>query len=236
MRAFGVVNRWPVGKQSAHLNLSRASDILVLRRDVCFWQILLQKSFGGDERYFPGPLMRFVRGDSRDHILFCAKATTDHLIGAKDRCRCRSILNSAFARFFGVVRFSTFATISAGTESDVMSAFRGRADLAVGQLESCSKRNPSPQFRPTLRRSSVVHPTTISGSFTDRTPAAECHFDSALYGVDCIWEAEAFPGHIAVAVGHVLVPRSGNPGTLVGKRNGITWLSRFALWGYTSRR
>jgi hypothetical protein len=61
--------------------------------------------------------------------------------------------------------------------------------------------------------------TTVSGSFTDRTPAAECHFYSALYGVDCIWEAEAFLGHIAVAVGHVLVPRSRNPCTLAGKRH-----------------
>jgi hypothetical protein len=66
--------------------------------------------------------MRFVREDSRDHILFRAKATTDHLIGATDHCRCRSIL---LREIFGVVRFSTFATISAGTEPDVMSDFRG---------------------------------------------------------------------------------------------------------------
>jgi hypothetical protein len=34
-----------------------------------YWQIVLKKSFFGDERNFPGPLMRFVRGDVRDHIV-----------------------------------------------------------------------------------------------------------------------------------------------------------------------
>jgi hypothetical protein len=32
--------------------------------------ILLQKSFGGDERNFLGPLMRFARRDVRDHIAY----------------------------------------------------------------------------------------------------------------------------------------------------------------------
>ena len=32
------------------------------------WQILLQKSFWGDERKFLEPLMRFAHGDVRDHI------------------------------------------------------------------------------------------------------------------------------------------------------------------------
>jgi hypothetical protein len=34
-----------------------------------FAPILLQKSFGGDERKFLEPLMRFTRGDVRDHIV-----------------------------------------------------------------------------------------------------------------------------------------------------------------------
>jgi hypothetical protein len=38
--------------------------------NVRFWQILLQKSFGGDERIFLGSLMRFVRRDVRDHIAY----------------------------------------------------------------------------------------------------------------------------------------------------------------------
>jgi hypothetical protein len=35
---------------------------------VCFWQIVLKKSFFADEPKFLGPLMRFVRGDVRDQI------------------------------------------------------------------------------------------------------------------------------------------------------------------------
>jgi hypothetical protein len=36
--------------------------------DVRSWQILLQKSFWGEEQKFREPLMRFTRGDVRDHI------------------------------------------------------------------------------------------------------------------------------------------------------------------------
>jgi hypothetical protein len=39
------------------------------RVHVCLWQILLQKSFWGAERKFLEPLMRFARGDVRDHIV-----------------------------------------------------------------------------------------------------------------------------------------------------------------------
>jgi hypothetical protein len=35
---------------------------------VRFWQIVLQKSFWGVQRKFLEPLMRFARGDVRDHI------------------------------------------------------------------------------------------------------------------------------------------------------------------------
>jgi hypothetical protein len=36
---------------------------------VCYWQILLQKSFWEGERKFLEPLMRFARGEVRDHIV-----------------------------------------------------------------------------------------------------------------------------------------------------------------------
>jgi hypothetical protein len=39
------------------------------RRDVAYWQIVLQKSFWGDDHNFSGLLMRFARGDMRDHIV-----------------------------------------------------------------------------------------------------------------------------------------------------------------------
>ena len=38
---------------------------------VRFGSILLKKSFWGGDRNFSGPLMRFVRGDTRDHIISC---------------------------------------------------------------------------------------------------------------------------------------------------------------------
>jgi hypothetical protein len=37
-------------------------------RDVSFWQIVLQKSFLAGDGNFLEPLMRFARGDVRDHI------------------------------------------------------------------------------------------------------------------------------------------------------------------------
>jgi hypothetical protein len=37
--------------------------------NVCFWQILLKKSFLADEQNFSGPLMRSARGDVREHIV-----------------------------------------------------------------------------------------------------------------------------------------------------------------------
>jgi hypothetical protein len=80
--------------------------------DVRYWQILLQKSFLGDERNFLGPLMRFVCGDVRDLIV---SHKNDHgpshrRYRALQRKRCLKI---RFREIFGVVRFSTFATISA---------------------------------------------------------------------------------------------------------------------------
>ena len=73
-----------------------------------FRGILLQKSFGGDERNFLGPLMRFVRRDVRDLI---AHQKNGH--GASYRRRNR--LKFDFREIFGVVRFSTFATLSANS-------------------------------------------------------------------------------------------------------------------------
>jgi hypothetical protein len=79
---------------------------------VRYWQILLQKSFWGADRNFSGPLMRFARGDMRDHIV---SHKNDH--GASywryGILRWRSRLKINICEIFGVVRFSTFATKSA---------------------------------------------------------------------------------------------------------------------------
>jgi hypothetical protein len=74
--------------------------------------ILLQKSFGGDERNFLGPLMRFVRRDVRDLI---AHQKNGHRASYRRHrvLQRRSRLKFDFREIFGVVRFSTFATLSA---------------------------------------------------------------------------------------------------------------------------
>jgi hypothetical protein len=80
--------------------------------DFWFWQMLLQKSFLGDGRKFLGPLMRFARGDVGDPHFF---ARNHHGLSypryrALQRYR-RLKIN--FREIFGIVRFSTFATVSA---------------------------------------------------------------------------------------------------------------------------
>jgi hypothetical protein len=73
---------------------------------------IVAKVFWGDERKFLDPLMRFVRRDVRDHI-----AHQKNVHGALYRryraLQRRSRLKINFCETFGVVRFSTFATLSA---------------------------------------------------------------------------------------------------------------------------
>src|SRR5258705_5038871 len=79
---------------------------------VCFVPIVLKKSFWGDAQNFSGLLMRFARGDMRDHIV---SHKNDH--GASYErygvLQWRSRLKISFCEIFGVVQFSTFATVSA---------------------------------------------------------------------------------------------------------------------------
>ena len=90
------------------------TDINRPARLVRFVPIVLKKFFLGDERNFLGPVMRFVRGDVRDHI---ASHKNDH--GPSYR-RYRALQRSrrlkiSFRKIFGIVRFSTFATVSANS-------------------------------------------------------------------------------------------------------------------------
>jgi len=73
--------------------------------------ILLQKSFGGDERNFLGPLMRFVRRDVRDLI---AHQKNGHEASYRRHrvLQRRNCLKFGFREIFSVVRFSTFVTLS----------------------------------------------------------------------------------------------------------------------------
>jgi hypothetical protein len=71
--------------------------------EVRFVQILLQKSFWGGERKFLKPLMRFTRGDVRDHIV---SSKIDHWpSGVEKRRSSREVERSVFARFLGLFDF-----------------------------------------------------------------------------------------------------------------------------------
>jgi hypothetical protein len=74
--------------------------------------MVLKKSFWGDDQDFLGLLMRFARGDMRDHIV---SHKNDHgasyeRYGVLQWC---GPLKISFCDIFGVVQFSTFATLSA---------------------------------------------------------------------------------------------------------------------------
>jgi len=92
--------------------------------DFRLWQILLKKSCWGDGGNFSGPLIRFARGDMRDHIVLCKN---DH--GASYRrygvLQWWSRLKISICEIFGVVRFSTFATQS--TQSGHVASHISRA-------------------------------------------------------------------------------------------------------------
>jgi hypothetical protein len=80
--------------------------------------ILLQKSFWGDDQNFSGLLMRFARGDMRDHIV---SHKNDH--GASYErygvLQWWSRLKISSCEIFCVVQFSTFATLSANSGRQV---------------------------------------------------------------------------------------------------------------------
>src|SRR5436190_6658655 len=73
--------------------------------------IVLQKSFWGDDQKFSEPLMPFARGDMRDHIV---SLKNDHGAspGRYGVLQWWSRLEISFCEIFGVVQFSTFATLS----------------------------------------------------------------------------------------------------------------------------
>ena len=72
---------------------------------------MLKKSFSVDERNFLGPLMRFARADVRDHIVSRKneEGPSHWSYGPLQR---RKGMKIDFRSIFGVVRFSTFATLS----------------------------------------------------------------------------------------------------------------------------
>jgi hypothetical protein len=81
------------------------------------------------------------------------------------------------------------------------------------------------------QQQTTISRATQPNSLANLTPAVQCHFGFCpICGSTVYWEAEAFPATSLWPWGHLLIPPSRHPRTLAGKRNGITGLSRFALW------
>jgi len=118
---------------------------LYLCMNVRFAPILLKKSFGDGERNFLEPLMRFVHSDVRDHV---ASQKNDlgpsyWRYGASQRRSC-PIIN--ICEIFGVVRFSTFSTVSARTGPSAIGAF--------DPLRNSEDESSIPAVRPSFPRRS----------------------------------------------------------------------------------
>jgi hypothetical protein len=96
---------------------------------------VLKKFFWGDDQNFSGLLMRFARGDMRDHIV---SHKNDHGASYKRYgvLQWRSRLKISFCEIFGVVRFSTFATKSVlfGHRSDD-GGWRAEGEGEMNELE-----------------------------------------------------------------------------------------------------
>jgi|SRR3954454_22415555 len=94
--------------------LARLPDMHRLSRQVRFVPIVLQKSFYSDARKFLEPLMRFTSGDVRGPYRFIQNRSRAPAVALKaiQQQRSRQI---NFREIFRVVRFSTFATISANS-------------------------------------------------------------------------------------------------------------------------
>src|SRR5450755_1280985 len=92
---------WAVRAMSAFLPIATTGRKC---QEVWFVPILLQKSFWGRERKFLEPLMRFTRGDVRDHIV-SSKSITGLGSGVEKRRSSREVQRSAFARFLGLFDF-----------------------------------------------------------------------------------------------------------------------------------
>jgi hypothetical protein len=83
---------------------TRDGDGCLFDRDVRVWQIVLQKSFWGNERNFVGPLMRFVYGDGRVLVV----SYENHHGPSHRRCRAcggGTAFRAAFARFLSSFDF-----------------------------------------------------------------------------------------------------------------------------------
>jgi hypothetical protein len=121
-----------------------------------FWRTVLKKSFLGDERNFLGPLMRSARDDVRGPHRFAQKrpptiGSALQIISAAET----SGIN--FGEILGVVRFSTFSTVSAQS---------GRTAILVVKNSASQPNLPE------------VAALNSKGSFSTTDPAEDLHGES----------------------------------------------------------
>jgi len=137
------------------------------------WRILLKKSFRGDERNFLEPVMRFMRSDVRDHV---ASQKNDY--GPSYRCygtsRRRSCPEISICEIFGVVRFSTFSTVSAqsGHPQRVRERPRSECIPANCQARSLEQLGRPRSKDPRLRPESRLRDRPIFASILSHSPRA----------------------------------------------------------------
>jgi hypothetical protein len=106
------------------------------------WPILLKKSFWEGERKFLEQLMRFARGDVRDHIVSSKIVHGLPPSGVEKRRSSREVQRSTFARFLGLFDFRLLQQYPPGAAIPLRAPFgpartqsqlRSRLLIAVGR-------------------------------------------------------------------------------------------------------
>ena len=104
---------------------------------VAYWQILLQKSFWGDERNFLEPLMRFTSSDVKEQMGSSQNRPGTSIVALKSDTAAEDSKDQLSRDFLGRSIFGfcnnigTFQTCRVGL---TMSVDGGKADLAFGRI------------------------------------------------------------------------------------------------------
>jgi hypothetical protein len=124
------------------------TDLSQTSRHVRKVPMLSKKSFWGNRRNYLEPLTRFVRSDVRDHI---ASQKNDHEPWYR-RCRVSqrpSDPKTNICEIFGVVRFSTFSTVSAklGSRRTYSITTFAAARMSFGKVKPRVSKSPKQTLR-----------------------------------------------------------------------------------------
>ena len=108
--------------------------------------ILLQKSFWGGDRKFLKPLMRFTRGEVRDHIGLFKIDHASFVTALKKSRSDREARRSTFARFLGLFDFRLLQQY-----------------LPEGDIDSAMGGKRPPEGGPSLRKESFPSDVNLDG-------------------------------------------------------------------------